>query len=94
MVSKELRGIAGAVRTLHSILTLSVFKKMTYFDHSRRRKASAMEYVEVTDTLAGLVGQHEAFAKTKKQVKQMKAKCRNARQALEQHWKEHGCRDG
>ncbi len=53
-----------------------------------------MEYVEVTDTLAGLVGQHEAFAKTKKQVKQMKAECRNARQALEQHWKEHGCRDG
>jgi len=51
-----------------------------------------IEMFEATDDLSTLVGQHEEFAKAKKHADEMSAKCRTARSALEQHWKEHGCR--
>ena len=53
---------------------------------------ATIELFEATDKLAVLVGQHEKFAETKKQAEELSTKCRAARQTLEQHWKEHGCR--
>ena len=50
------------------------------------------EHFVVTDELAMLTGQHEAFAAAKKVVDEKHSKLRAARQALEQHWKKHGCR--
>jgi hypothetical protein len=50
------------------------------------------EYVKATDKLSALVGQHVEFTEAKKRAEEMEAKCRAARQALEQHGEEHGCR--
>jgi hypothetical protein len=54
---------------------------------------ATIEYFEAADTLSLLVGQHAEFAEAKKRTDQMHAKCRATRQALEQHWDEHGCRE-
>jgi hypothetical protein len=51
-----------------------------------------VEFFEATDNLANLVGQHEDFARFKAIAADAHAKCRRARAALDQHWKEHGCR--
>lgn len=56
-------------------------------DYSR----ATIEYFEATDKLSALVGRRDEFAEAKKQTDQTHAKCRDARRALEQHWKEHGC---
>lgn len=45
-----------------------------------------------TEKLISLAGQHEAFAEFRKSTDAARAKSRAARQALEQHWEEHGCR--
>ena len=55
------------------------------------RKATE-EFFGATDKLASLVGQHEDFARFKALAEDAHAECRSARLALEQHWKEHGCR--
>jgi hypothetical protein len=54
---------------------------------------ATIDYFEATDNLAMLVGQHDDFAEAKKHTDRTHTKCRAARLALEQHWKEHGCRD-
>jgi|HubBroStandDraft_1064217.scaffolds.fasta_scaffold164389_1 hypothetical protein len=53
---------------------------------------ATMEFFEATDRLTVLVGQHEEFAEAKKQTDRTREKCRTAREALEQHWKQHGGR--
>jgi hypothetical protein len=50
------------------------------------------EHFEATGNLSMLAGQHESFAEAKKVVDEKHSKLRAARQALEQHWKKHGCR--
>jgi hypothetical protein len=50
-----------------------------------------MDFAEATDKLSALLGRHEEFAEAKELTDRLHAKCRTARQALEQHWKEHGC---
>jgi hypothetical protein len=49
------------------------------------------EYVKATDKLSALVGQHVEFTEAQKRAEEMEAS-RAARQALEQHGEEHGCR--
>ena len=53
---------------------------------------ATMEFFEAADRLSVLVGQHEEFAQAKKQTDRTREKCRTAREALERHWEEHGCR--
>jgi hypothetical protein len=53
---------------------------------------AAMEYFEATANLCALVGRHEGFVRAKKRAEQINVKCHAARQALEQHCREHQCR--
>jgi hypothetical protein len=51
------------------------------------------EFFEATDTLANLVGQHGQFEEEKECVKQARKRCGIAHLALQEHWKQHNCRD-
>jgi hypothetical protein len=63
----------------------------TYADLFEKFAKATEELYEATDKLSMLAGQHEAFAEAKKVTDEKRLKSRTARQALEQHWKEHGC---
>jgi hypothetical protein len=53
---------------------------------------ATVEFFAATDKLTAVVGQHDDFARFMAIAEDAHAKCRGTRLALEQHWKEHGCR--
>ena len=50
------------------------------------------EFSLATEALRVVAGQRGAFAEPKERADEARSKCRAARQALEQHYKEHRCR--
>lgn len=63
----------------------------TYADLFEKFANATEELYKATDNLSMLTGQREAFAEAKKVADAKRLKSRTARQALEKHWKEHGC---
>jgi hypothetical protein len=55
---------------------------------------AAVDHFEAADKLSNLVGQHGEFEEQKEYAKQVHEKCSSARLALEEHWVQHGCREG